>query len=75
MNINDWITEARPHAWAIRSGHPSLDAIESVLDLHESKLDTSYDTLGKINQYCDHCNAEYPCPTVRVIETALKEHA
>ena len=75
MNINKWIAEARPHAWAIQSGHPSLDAIDAVLDLHEPKLDTNYESLGKLSQYCDHCNTEYPCPTVRALENTLKECA
>ena len=54
---------------------PLHSALQSVLDLHEPKLDTSYDTIGKLNKYCDHCNTEYPCPTVRAIENTLKECA
>ena len=80
MNLNKWIAEARPHAWAIRSGHPSLDAIEAVLDLHKpEQYDDSYS--GATGYMCEACLCddgvtymEYPCPTVRAIETALKEY-
>ena len=74
MNINKWITEARPHAWAIKSGHPSLDAIDAVMQLHVSQFDRTYDADGEPGVYCDHCNVTYPCPTVQVMETAIKEN-
>ena len=74
MNINKWITEARPHAWAIQSGHPSLDAIDAVMQLHVSQFDRTYDADGEPGVYCDHCNVTYPCPTVQVMETAIKEN-
>lgn len=69
--IRSWIESVRPHAWAISSGHPSLDAIEAVLDLHKP---TAEGTCGYCAETLTRDGGSYyqhPCPTVRAIEEKL----
>ena len=50
-------------------------AIDAVMELHVSHMDTSYDSLGNLDMYCDHCNVEYPCPTVKALDKGFKRAA
>ena len=55
---------------------PSLaHAIDAVMELHVPHMDTSYNSLGKLDMYCDHCNTEYPCPTIRALDKGFKQAA
>lgn len=65
----EWIEQARPQAWAISSGHPSLDAIEAVLELHKP----TYSRYPSPNVYCKTCHMydPYPCSTVLAIESKI----
>ena len=67
----EWVEQARPQAWAISSGHPSLDAIEAVLELHKPVVSRyPHDP----TTYCAECGTwdRYPCPTVISIESKLE---
>jgi transposase len=70
MTIDEWIKAARPHAWAIRSGNPSLNAIEAVLELHKANI------YGECCHCVDtsdaHWGIPWPCPTVQVITAELE---
>ena len=83
--VRAWIAEARPAAWAIRSAHPSLDALEAVLDLHKPRdahgttvcAACSVDEPESGSEWGDDYREgavffiEYPCPTVLAIEEQL----
>lgn len=69
QQLLEWIEQARPQAWAISSGHPSLDAIEAVLELHKPVV-TRYPSP---TTYCAACHMydPYPCSTVLAIESKI----
>ena len=50
-------------------------AIDAVMELHVSQFDRTYDADGEPGVYCDHCNTEYPCPTVRALDKGFKRSA
>ena len=50
-------------------------AIDAVLDLHVPQFTRSFDANGEPEQYCDHCNTEYPCPTLRALDKGFKRAA
>ena len=47
-------------------------AIEEVLKLHVPQFTRSFDANGEPDQYCDHCNTEYPCPTLRALDKGFR---
>ena len=50
-------------------------AIDAVLELHVPQFTRSFDANGEPDQYCDHCNTEYPCPTLRKLDKGFKQAA
>ena len=50
-------------------------AIDAVLELHVPQFTRSFDANGEPDQYCDHCNTEYPCPTLRALDKGSKRAA
>lgn len=47
-------------------------AIDAVLELHVPQFTRSFDANGEPDQYCDHCNTEYPCPTLRALDKGFR---
>ena len=50
-------------------------AIDAVLELHVPQFSRSFDANGEPDQYCDHCNTEYPCPTIRALDKGFRRSA
>ena len=65
----DFITNARLDLPAL------AHAIDAVLELHVPQFTRSFDANGEPEQYCDHCNTEYPCPTLRALDKGFKRSA
>lgn len=65
----DFITNSRLDLPAL------AHAIDAVLQLHVPQFTRSFDADGEPGQYCDHCNTEYPCPTLLALDKGFRRSA
>ena len=55
---------------------PALaEALDEVMQLHVSQFDRTIDADGEPGMYCDHCNSNWPCATIRAIEKGFRKSA